>query len=536
MVSKLDPALGQPMVHRSRLLLVASIPVLLAIAVIGLIYIPYPFEGEQAVFMMAAEVLHQGGDLYRDCWDTKQPAIYYIYLLAGSLFGFNETGIYAFEALYLLLFSVILILTLARYFSSPVVAACLPLFTVAFYYSVAGPWHRAQVEAVVGFPLFLMLWFAFCAEESQTLRPASLFLSGLFGGIVLLFKFFFLPILLAIWLPTIVYGNKKSHNSGLPLISRSVLWVLCGTSLPLLIAAGYFVSHETLNLLLWTTFIYPRQVATEIPLTRPIARILNVLFFFTNCAPSLALSVVALSPVASKKLDPLNRGLLLWAVCGFVVILLQFYSWYAYHYVLLFVPVGILAARGVDALWSHAISEWGQQGRVRLALLLILTILFLYVEPVHQLTFRTIELLRKGIPTTSAKVREMQMQASARYREYEREVEFLREPSSLPGPIYVCANPLYVFMSERREPISLGGFNFLLYVREQREQLLGELRQSRPSYIFVAPNRQTVIDERFHSFQAFLTDNYREVRRSQAGVWYAIAQPDNQTVAELRHE
>jgi hypothetical protein len=55
----------------------------------------YPFHGDQAMFILGARVLAEGGTLYVDYWDFKQPGIYLIYFLAGRLFGFNEIGISA---------------------------------------------------------------------------------------------------------------------------------------------------------------------------------------------------------------------------------------------------------------------------------------------------------------------------------------------------------------------------------------------------------------------------------------------------------
>jgi hypothetical protein len=513
----------------------AAVPVLLVAALVGFGYASYPFEGEQAFFTMGAELMSRGGELYRDFWDIKQPGIFYFYLVGGSLFGFNETGIFTLEWLYLLLFASVLVVALRRYFASPVIAACVPLFTVVFYYGVAGPWHRCQVEALVGFPLFLVLWFALRAEESPSLAPVSCFLSGLFGGIVLLLKCFFLPILLALWLPIVVCGTKKSQHSLPSVIFCSILCVLGGTLLPLLVTAVYFASRGTLGLLLWTTFVWPGQSVSQVDAV-PVARLLRgYRFFLWNCAPSLALSVVALVRPASKRLDPLNRGLVLWLVSGLAVIHLQVQSWFEYHYLLLFVPLGILAARGLDAIWSRVPSRWGRPIRTRSAIYLATYVCILYVSPLSQLAYRMIHQLRRGFPPVAKSVNDLALREYDLYRRAGKEVEFLREPSSVPGPIYACANPVYVFLSGRREPIALSGSNFLHYTQGQGEQLMEQLRESPPSYIFVQPNRQPVVDGRFSFFKAFLGKNYRELRRSAAGVWYVTTGSTDRTDTDSRN-
>ena len=413
-------------------------------------------------------MLRRGGVPYRDFWDIKQPGIFCFYLLGGSLFGFDETGIYGFESLYLLVFSVILILTLARYFASPVVAACLPLFTVAFYYAVVGSWHRIQVEGLVGLPLFLTVSFAVRAEESDSLSPFLLFLSGLCGGIVLLFKFVFLPILVVIWLPIIVYRTKKTQSSGFTYMIRSALCVLGGAELLLLITVAYFSFHETLYLFLWTTFGYPKKVVTTLGHV-PLYRLLECHdWFFARCASSLALAVVALLRIASSRIDPLNRSLLLWIISGYAVIQLQVRSWYTWHYLLLFVPLGILAARGVDVLWTCGVSQWGGLRRVRFSILLILVVFLLYVHPIYTTAVGMVTLVRDGIPTTSSQIREIQRSRSKVYAEIENETKFLRDPSSKSGPIYICGgNVLYYRFSGRRAAIPLNATVSPLFLPER---------------------------------------------------------------------
>jgi len=158
--------------------------------------------------------------------------------------------------------------------------------------------------------------------------------------------------------------------------------------------------------------------------------------------------------------------------------------------------------------------------------MLALTLSFLYISPIHTLAYHTIKmtsyLRRYGIPCTRAHLREIERSLSYEYGTIEEEVKFLSDPSSAPGSIYVCGYALYLFLSERREPIPFPGLILAVYVREQRESLLEQLRQSPPEFIFVAPFWQRVIDNRFQSFQLFLNDRYKVYRRSGSGVWYAL--------------
>ena len=60
--------------------------VLAAVILVGLIHLPYPFDGDQALFTTGASKIYRGATLYRDFWDLKQPGIFGFYLLGGVLF------------------------------------------------------------------------------------------------------------------------------------------------------------------------------------------------------------------------------------------------------------------------------------------------------------------------------------------------------------------------------------------------------------------------------------------------------------------
>lgn len=57
---------------------------LLFVFTLGLANPPQPFAWDQALFAINARVLNDGGALYRDAWDVKQPGIYLFYWLGGG--------------------------------------------------------------------------------------------------------------------------------------------------------------------------------------------------------------------------------------------------------------------------------------------------------------------------------------------------------------------------------------------------------------------------------------------------------------------
>ncbi|MGI8495565.1 MAG: hypothetical protein ACR2L1_09680, partial [Pyrinomonadaceae bacterium] len=185
---------------------VISLLTLITVALIAVWKLFETFAGDQAMFVVYAAEINRGALLYRDIWDLKQPGIFLFYLAGGKLFGFNEFGIHLFELFYWLAFSVILSVSLKKYFRNAVFASLTPLLTVGVYYAVCGSWHLTQVEGLVGFPLYLTLWAAIRSLQIQkrTNRFAFLCLSGIAGAVVLVFKLILLPIIGLFWLTVLI--------------------------------------------------------------------------------------------------------------------------------------------------------------------------------------------------------------------------------------------------------------------------------------------------------------------------------------------
>jgi hypothetical protein len=232
--------------------------VLIAIVIIGLVHLPFPFDGDQAFFRLGAWEMQQGKVLYRDFWDIKQPGIFCFYFLAGNLFGFDEIGIHVFELIYMVFFSIILQLTLKSYFRHQLIASLVPLLTVGVYYVVSGAWHLTQVEALVGFPLFLCLWLTFKSFKNEGKpRFYLLLMSGFVGGIVLLFKLLLLLILLSFWLTIFMYSLLIKGERIQKIFIETCLPIFIGIIFPLLVVASYFIWTNSFSIVYQTFFIYP---------------------------------------------------------------------------------------------------------------------------------------------------------------------------------------------------------------------------------------------------------------------------------------
>lgn len=502
-----------------------DILVLAAVVLAGLVHLPYPFDGDQALFITGASKISRGAILYRDFWDLKQPGIFGFYLLGGSLFGFTEVGIHMLELFYMAAFSIVLLFTLRRYFESRAVVSLLPLLTVGAYYGVTGSWHLTQVEGLVGFPLFLSLWFASNSSEGKGNGAVPLFLSGFMGGVVLLFKFLFLPILISFWLTTLIAAVLRKRERIPITLVRVCAPVLVGILIPLAIVLGYFAWFDTLGILNYTFFEYPIRAMAELPGRRVGSLFKSLLWFLGSFTPLTALAFVCVCATLGKRKGLLTKNLVfvnlvLWLVVGLGVIVVQRLSWWDYHYLLLCTPLGVLAARGVDVLWVQ-IKEAKpslSSGKGLAAAAFCLALLF---SPfLASLTLKSLYFVHLGLAYGKERQLQYQGEISGLYKTTLSEVEFLSKPDSLPGGIFVGGNPVYYYLSGRDPAVASNGWALELFLPKQWKLLTEQLAQARPAYIFVASDYLDLMTERSPQTSRFIDENYRVLRRGNAGVWY----------------
>lgn len=504
-----------------------DIIVLALIVVAGLIHLPHPFDGDQTVFTIGAMKISKGALLYRDFWDMKPPGIFVFYLLAGRLFGFTEVGIHTLELLYMTTFAAVLLITLKGYFESRAIASLVPLLTVGVYYGLTGSWHLTQIESLVGFPLFLTIWFASLPSRPKDRTAVWLFLSGVMGGVVLLFKFIFLPLVLSFWLAAVLDAVLRKGERIPKALLRMGVPILIGLLLPLLIVFSYFASQGALDLVRYAFFEYPARAVAELPGRRIGHLPRSLLWFLKSFTPLTALCFVWAYSALSKRrgwreMNLVFINLVLWVVIGLGVIIVQRLSWWDYHYMLLFVPLGILAAQGLDQLWKRVKeaqpSLAAGTGLVAVALALAL----LFSPFLASLAQKSLYLTYFGFARRREQRLLYQSEVNSDYKIALSETEFLAQPESLPGGIFVGGNPLYYYLSGREQAIPTEGWMLEYLLPEQWQQLREQLSAASPPYIFMETSFLKLLPDRSPETVHFIEERYRVLRTSGAGNWYVL--------------
>ncbi len=415
----------------------------------------------------------------------------------------------------MVVFSIILLLTLKSYFRHQIIASLVPLLTVGVYYIVSGAWHLTQVEALVGFPLFLCLWVtfkSFTKEGKQ--RFYLLLLSGFLGGIVLLFKFLFLLILISFWLSILMYSILIKRHSIQKNFIEIFIPIFIGVTFPLLVVASYFISVNSFAIVFKTFFIYPPMIVANAAFNKTNF-VLGIKWLLQNFYSLILMTAVSVYVSLYKSKNILTLLLVVWCIFALSVILLQGTALWEYHYLLLFVPIGILATKGLDILWD---SLKGLKSRIPTILLVFL----LFLPFSFTLVKKSITLVNNNFALTEDTRLQYQAVFRPKYSFLRSEANFISQPGNLVGDIYVAGDPSIYYFSGRNQATILRGWALEYFLSEQWSALIKQLDSSKPPYIFIDYEPQAIIKEKFPNMLEFVEQKYQILRQDNNGIWYIL--------------
>jgi hypothetical protein len=466
--------------------------------------------------MMFAEQFSKGALLYRDMWDIKPPGIYGVYLAAGKLFGFTDLGMHLFDGLWMVALGLFLRLSLGQYFTRSWIAKLLPWLSVGLYLIILDPNDQMQVESLIGLPMYALVWCTWKAtQEPQTAKTRWrwMFLSGIAGGIILLFKLIFLPLIVGLWLVYLLHCVVNQRQPLLPAIVQSVLPVWLGILMPITPVMLYWTSHNVLPEVYQTLITYPVQMVKNLP-KRPFLTLIATIFSsMRRITPvSILAGVAIVHMIRSKRFDFLMTQMMVWVGLGLVTISIQTQSWWRYHFFLLLVPVAILAAQGIDfALRPDSRFRVWQERLVAGCLL--------GVVGLNLWAFGAIgsAMAQSGLPITPETKLAYQQLRSINYTQVSEDVKFVNEPGRKPGPIFVLGDPTLYLLANRAQAIPLLGTIAEILLPEQWILMEHQLQKAGPNYIYIENTKLEFMPPHFLSF---LNREYQAVRKTTIGVWH----------------
>lgn len=491
---------------------------MLALSAIVLVHLPLPFMGDQAFFTVLVGRLRDGDVLYRDVWDLKLPGLFSFYYAASFLPFSPEVRVHLLEIAVMLAFAAVMIRLERRHLTPAWAAALTPVFTIGVYYVGATQWHLTQAEFLIWPVLYACYHFASTYDESGTPSFAKLFGFGLGISAAFLTKIVFPLIAGAFWIAMVVHALRVRRYGWPFTLIRVMLPTFIGFAPLTLFVAWHFIRHDMTDVMWFTFFEYPIRLAAHKP-AQPLSMLwLSARWFLFATAPLVLLSHPGVRALWQRR-DLRSINLLLWLVMSIAVAIAQTEGWsHQYHYSLIFLPLGLIAAQGIGPaleFFSIKASATRVQWVIFLALIGIA-----FLPNARHMGHKTLELAKNRFAITPQDRMRYEQEINPEYAEARVETAFLKEPDSTPGRIFIWGEPVFLYISGRQFAERINSWLLGLMLPEQVKELESELKSIRPPYVFISSHYDDVLVRDCPAIADWLHKEYALISESNAGVWY----------------
>ena len=494
-------------------------------AAVGWPSLAMPFRGDQALFAVVAGEMSRGAVLYRDHWDITNPGVFWFYQLAGSLFGFTEEGIRFFEWLWVTALVLAVAEATRRTDGGDRLSLSAALFVGVPYYlaGYANTSALTKTEGLVGLPLFLAVWWGARAAKRDGRVGLLLVAAGVAGGVVVLFKVMFVGLLGVAWL-YLAAEFARTARTPMKSLAGYAAGLALGVALALGPAVAYFAARGQLDEVVRTLFALPPRFLAEGERAGVDRLAESARWFLGQYGPVVAVAVAASACRLRAGRDPVVVALGLALLASLGVLLAQRLSWWSYHFVLPGTLAGALAAYGWPAATRAVTDRLGRKPSARELAVVAVAAGVLALEPAGGLVYQGVKLAGHDFGVTAAGRRGFREATGTAYRLALTETAWLAGPGVEPGPILVCGDPLFYWLSGRTPAAKVSGWSLQMYPDEVRRELAARVVESAPAYVYVAVKPEgygELIARSYPDLAAALDAEYSPIRRSVNGVWYA---------------
>jgi hypothetical protein len=490
------------------------------VAVLAAVHLPMPLTGDQGLYMYGAKSLAEGQALYLDFWDAKQPGVYLFYLLAGTLFSFDEIGLHALEGLWF---------GLAAWFAYRIgrqarpenaLTLLIPLLTAGTYFTAVGSWHMTQPDGLLATPLAGVVW-ALLDKEILTTARARLLAAGFFAGAAAVFKVSVIVVPVALVLAWYLARPKTTERSRVAAVD-SAGWFVLGVTVPVGAVVIWFATHGALRELIWTTFHYPLIALEEIA-HHPQNLYWSARWFVDMTIfwwPFAAIGGFwSLYRVFKRDAEALPGLLMIvWAFVGAATILLQYHYFWPFHFNQFFVPLGVLAGIGLRVMF-----DW--VGRPLIAQIAAVVI----VAGLLALGFFGNKMGIKILPFVDALVETGGVRTAYvdRYDPKTNQIHASLRAAladvQANESIFVFGDPRLLLGSGRWQAVPHNGWALEIMVAEQWREFSQQLRQASPAHIYISDYYVRLLSERYVELMNWIERDYDPYHvDTMAGTWYRL--------------
>lgn len=465
--------------------------ILLATVVVGVPSLWLPLGMDHGNCGYVADVVLHGGAPYKDAWETRPPAIFYINAAAIALFGKTAFAFRLFDLL--TQFATALALgRLARRFFGARPGLWAGVLFIAAYYIPVSYWDLANGDIYLVLPSALMLLCLM--PERRGPRAAWDLLAGAMIGVVFWVRFThglaFLPAIA--WIltheaPTRPYGVAQ-RVARLAALGLGFIFVV-GGYLALLAVQGALADF------LYTVFDFDMHYAqtTYQDGARGFWRYAffkHVVWVWRNLIVFVPAIFAAIRLVQKKCWESTTVVLMVWALSAYagVFIMAKFFT---YHWFPMLGPLSVLGGYGTAEILAKSPASWVRIGHR--TSLVICGVLFM-----GAFTYQTLDRVSDGIGLLTGRltwkaywasfdnIKESEsFSATANYVGG----EYLRERTTPEDKVWIWSTQTLVLFNADRRGVGRFGTNLMLAPDWRRADWLEELhtllKTERPKYAIV---------------------------------------------------
>jgi len=219
----------------------------ISFALLAISQLFWPYDLDHGIFATVADVILDGGVVYRDIWELKGPAVYYIFAFVNWLCDREEYGIRIFDLVIVItgLYYFYKILELSPNFNKTLAIMTTSLLGSLYFYSVS---NSAQPDGWISILMVFILYLLL--KDDGKLKIGNATLIAIFLGIIGLLKppYLIYSLVPLCYILTITKPIRNRFNF--------IFTIALGSFLILYVAAIYFWYNNALWDLIDNIFIY----------------------------------------------------------------------------------------------------------------------------------------------------------------------------------------------------------------------------------------------------------------------------------------
>ena len=253
-------------------------------------------------FAYCGQQIVKGALLYRDCWDNKPPAIYYLNAAIIAIGGAKQWSIWLFQAIWLSINTLAFYTILKKIWSG---IAALPgtilLLSTVLYPVYFSGGNLTEVFALLPITLTLGAFVGYL----NTNKRVYLIGTGFLTAIAFLFKPTYISLGIAAFI-ILAYIRMQRHEYRKTAGEMGL--ILISFIFPIVLVAGYWAVHNNLNDFVYAVFIHNKLYVQGGFSLKSVMGTLRILILEQPLSTLLALTLISLIVFITENWKKLRRN------------------------------------------------------------------------------------------------------------------------------------------------------------------------------------------------------------------------------------